>query len=80
MGPILAIYPHMHQPGTYESYVISCSDKSQEQNKIGLIRSWGGGGVHGGGGGVYQTHGLHWVQNVSAQVMHGVEIIHRVVV
>ena len=33
----------------------SCSDKSQEQNKIGLIRSWGGGG---GARWVYRAHGL----------------------
>ena len=36
----------------------SCSDKSQEQNKIGFTRSWGGGG---GCTGVYQAHGLLWM-------------------
>ena len=33
----------------------SCSDKSQEYNKIGFIRIWGG---RGGGHGVYGAHGL----------------------
>ena len=33
----------------------SCSDKSQEQNKIGLIRSWGGGGARG----VYRANVLN---------------------
>ena len=33
----------------------SCSDKSQEQNKIGLIRPCGGMA----GGGVYRAHGLY---------------------
>ena len=38
--------------------LFSCSDKSQEQNKISLVRSWGGGG--GGGGGAQRVYRGPW--------------------